>query len=195
MASGSTISIGGAISYPPPPSRPVGYHRLRGPRKPGRVHVRSHSHSPLDCYPSSRFILLPINPAAQYLRSFRWNLAPRTIRIQHEHHRIGLTRREPSKPERVFHRGHDQALTPLPDHFGLEHRRQVTRTGNSARYVLGGPSVLYDQCPIAIAYGQDGEANHVYFDPDAPTTSSPGGAVQAPRLAMIRSIVPTRPRR
>src|SRR5437899_12247018 len=65
MASGSTISIGGAISYPPPPSRPVGYHRLRGPRKPGRVHVRSHSHSPLDCYPSSRFILLPINPAAQ----------------------------------------------------------------------------------------------------------------------------------
>src|SRR3989442_3568629 len=64
MASGSTISIGGAISYPPPPSRPVGYHRLRGPRKPGRVHVRSHSHSPLDCYPSSRFILLPINPAA-----------------------------------------------------------------------------------------------------------------------------------
>src|SRR5713101_4785548 len=67
MASGSTISIGGAISYPPPPSQPVGYHRLRGPRKPGRIHVRSHSHSPLDCYPSSRFILLPINPAAQLI--------------------------------------------------------------------------------------------------------------------------------
>ena len=77
MASGSTIALGGAISLSP---SALSF----GPRSSVLVSLNWGGHPglptashPEECYLSSRFILLPINPAVQWLE----RTSPRVLRV------------------------------------------------------------------------------------------------------------------